>query len=365
MFDFIPLENYTDINYHFLFMIAIVLLVSALAYRLEDDKGTWFFSVFGIVFIVLLIFYMGLRPISGKYFGDTSTYAQGYKLLQEGRAVKIEKDYLFNYFMAFCSRIMDIHSFLLIIEIFYIVPLILFSKKYFGKYWFFAMFIFIGSLSFWTYGVNGIRNGLGTSLFILGLCFYNDRKLLLYVFLFLSYFMHASLIIPIAAFIAAGLYKNPKIYIYIWFLSIPLSLVGGSVWSSLFSSLGFAEDRTEGYLSNGEQFQDQFSQTGFRWDFLLYSASAIFAGWYFIFKKKITDVFYLHLFGVYCIANSFWVLVITAAFSNRFAYLSWFLMPSVIAYPMFRYKIWKDQYKVFGIILFIYFLFTYFMNVIK
>ena len=36
-------------------------------------------------------------------------------------------------------------------------------------------------------------------------------------------------------------------------------------------------------------------------------------------------------------------MVIRAAFSNRFAYLSWFLYPIVIAYPLLRLPIWKTN----------------------
>jgi len=365
MFDFIPLEYYTSIHYHFLFLVIIIVFLNSMVFDFKNTESINFFNFLGFIIVVILAFYMGLRPISGKYFGDTSTYAQFYKLLQEGKDVKIEKDYMFNYFMAFCSKIMDVHSFFLLVDILYLLPCVLFTRKYFGRYWSFAMLIFFASLSFWTYGVNGIRNGLGTSFFILGLCFYNKNVIWMYISFVLGYFMHASMIIPIAAFIVSSFNKNPKLFIYIWLAAIPLSLAGGSAWANLFASLGFAEDRTQGYLVDGEQFQEQFSQTGFRWDFLLYSASAIYAGFYFILKKKVTDRFYIHIFGIYCIANAFWILVITAAFSNRFAYLSWFLMPVVIGYPMFRYRIWKDQYKVFGYILFIYFAFTYFMNVIK
>lgn len=67
---------------------------------------------------------------------------------------------------------------------------------------------------------------------------------------------------------------------------------------------------------------------------------------------------------MYCVANAFWVLVINAAFSNRFAYLSWFLMPIVIMYPLFKYKIVPDQYKMIGLVIISYFMFTYLMNVI-
>lgn len=343
--------------------MALLISFHAIIFDIHDEQSIDFFYTIGYLVVFILIFYMGLRPVNGYYFGDTANYDVAYKLMQQGMAVKIERDYVFNYFMKFCSGFMDVHSFFLILDVFYIVPCFLFSRKYFGKYWFFAMFMFMSSFSFWSYGVNGLRNGLGTSFFIMGLYFY-DKKYWMYFCFILGYFMHASMVIPIAAFIVSGVYKNPKIYLYIWLLAIPLSLVGGSSWSSIIASLGF-EDRTAGYLTNSEENMKQFSQTGFRWDFLVYSGAAVFAGAYFIFKKKITDPFYIHVFGIYCIANAFWILVITAAFSNRFAYLSWFLMPAVIAYPMFRYKIWKEQYKVFGVILFVYFMFTYYMNVLK
>jgi len=361
MFDFVPLESYTNLQYYVLLLIAIIILLHSFIYKIDDDKSIQFFNFFGYLVLILYVLYIGLRPISGKYFGDTSTYAQAYKLLQEGKDVKIEKDFMFNYFMAFCSKIIDVHTFFLALDILFILPMFFFSKRYFGKYWFFVFFLFIGSFLTWASGTNGLRNGLGTSFFILALCFYN-RKLIMYMLFILSYFMHASLIITIFAYLVSGSYKDPRKYIYIWLIAIPLSILGGSSWTNFFGNLGF-EDRTAGYLTNSDENMKQFSKTGFRWDFLLYSATAVLAGAYFIFKKKIIDTFYIHLFGIFCIANAFWILVITAAFSNRFAYLSWFLMPVVIAYPMLRYKIWKDQYKTFAVVMFLYFMFTFVMNV--
>ena len=361
MFDFVPLELYTNIHYFALLLIVVLIVICSFTYDIKEERNIQFFNYFGYFVIFWYILYMGLRPISGKYFGDTYNYAKVFEFLQEGKEVSIEKDYFFNYFMAFCSNFMTINSFLLLLDVFYVVPYVIFSKKYFGKYWFFVTLFFISSFSFWASGVNGLRNGLGTSFFILGLAYYN-RKFMMYILFVLSYFMHASLIIPIAAFLIARFYKDPKIYLFIWLASIPLSLAGGSVWNEFFANIGF-QDRTEGYLINSEENLDQFSQTGFRWDFLIYSSLAVIAGWYFIFKEKMTDKFYIHLFGIYCIANAFWILVITAAFSNRFAYLSWFLMPVIIAYPILRYKIWKDQYRTFGLILLLYFMFTFVMNV--
>lgn len=364
MFDFIPPDSYTPIHYNVLLLMVIVVLISSRAFVISEQRILNIFSGIAIVYIPLLIIYMGFRPISGRLFGDTKNYANLYDRFIQNPDLIIEKDYMFNQFMKWCTHFMDIHTFYIVLAILYLTPVIIFSYKHYKRYWFFAFFFFLTSFSFWAYGTNGLRNGLGTGFFILGLSFY-QKKWLMYPFFLLGYFMHASILIPIAAFVASGLYKNPKVYIYIWLASIPLSLIGGSTWATFFSSLGFEQDRTAGYLTDTDQYMDQFSQTGFRWDFLLYSAAPVFAGWYFIIKKKINDVFYIHIFGTYCIANAFWILVITAAFSNRFAYLSWFLMPVVVSYPFLKYKIWNDQFKQVGWITLLYFAFTYFMNVIN
>lgn len=360
MFDFISLDLYTPIYYVALFIISLLIVIHAAAFDVRDKSSLQFFSLFGTIFMIVFCFYIGLRPISGKYFGDMGTYAHGYMLMQKGAEIKIEDDYLFNYFMLACSKFLPVKYFFLLVDILYILPCYCFSKVYFKNYWFFAFFMLIGSFSFWSYGTNGIRNGLATSTYLLGLCYYNRNRYWMYFIFGISFFMHSSILIPITAFVISGFYKNPKIYLYIWLAAIPLSLAGGSIWQNLFfNHLGF-ESRTTGYMQ-GDQVEGNFSSSGFRWDFLFYSTFGIAAGYYYIFIRKITDSFYMHLFGTYTISNAFWILVITANYSNRFAYLSWFLMAPVIAYPMFTYKIWKDQYRTFGWIAFVYYLFTFLM----
>lgn len=364
MFDFIPLPLYSKVFYNLMLVVTLIIGVQSLNFDIRDKQRIGYLSAFGFVLMVFVVFYMGLRPVSGAYFGDMADYNKTLDKMRLGEEVVIKKDALFYYFMLVCSKIMSNNLFFLLVDFLYVLPMYLFSKKYFGKYWFFCLFMFLASFSFWAYGTNGLRNGLATSFFIWGLCYYNGNKLWMYTFFALSFFMHNSLVITLAAFVVSYfLIKNPRIILAIWLVSIPLSLVGGSFWGGFFEGLGFFEDRTQGYLTDAEENLEQFSQTGFRWDFLLYSATAIFAGWYFIFYKKLEDKFYVHLFGVYAIANAFWVLVIEAAFSNRFAYLSWFLMAPVIIYPICKYQVFKNQYKVLGGILFLYYLFTYYMNI--
>src|SRR5690606_39264861 len=97
------------------------------------------------------------------------------------------------------------------------------------------------------------------------------------------------------------------------------------------------------YLAEGSELLDHEVKTGFRWDFLLYSGLGTFAGWYFIVKRKYEDQFYQWLFHAFLFANAVWILVIRANFSNRFAYLSWFMLGIVIIYPMLKMKFFHDQ----------------------
>lgn len=55
---------------------------------------------------------------------------------------------------------------------------------------------------------------------------------------------------------------------------------------------------------------------------------------------------YKHLYCTYIIANSVWLLVIGAFFTDRFAYLSWCLSPILLMLPLCRArlsrtKIWR------------------------
>lgn len=365
MFDFIPVQIYSDVFYHFMLVMMMIFSGILLTSNIQDGNVKSVSSGVGFVILLLIISYMGAR-LPSYYFGDTANYAKAYQLLQSGQEVRIDNDYVFNYFMAFCSEFMSIRFFLFLAAIIYILPMYLFSKKYCGTYWFFAFLMFAASFSFWPYGVNGIRNGMATSVFIWALVYY-DRKWLMYSLFALSFGIHNSVIIPIAAFIAAGIYKNPKAYFYIWLASIPLSLLGGGFWGTFFTSLGLGDDRAGAYLDANaiselaKNERTTFSQTGFRWDFVLYSASGVFTGWYFLVKKKIKDQFYIHLWGIYMIANAFWILVIRAAFSNRFAYLSWFLLAPIIVYPFLRYRVSEMQSRILAIVYVLYYSFTYFM----
>ena len=360
MFDFIPATSYTAVYFNILMIIMLITLFHSYQNDFYEQRTKSFSILMGYFLLIFTVLFIGTRP-NHYIFGDMGVYASIFRRAQAGEMVSVKSDFLFNYFMIYSSKIMGVKTWFLLCAFIYTWPCYLFSKKYGGSYWYYVFFIFVGSYMFWPFATNGVRNGLATSVFVLALYYY-DRKIVRYACMFLSFGIHNSLIIPIAAFLVSGIYKNPKAYLYIWLAAIPLSLIGGGFWESFFLGLGFGDDaRAEDYLTATDKYKDAFAYTGFRWDFLFYSSFAVFAGWYFIFKKKITDKFYIHLWGTFMIANAFWILIIRANFSNRFAYLSWFLMAPVIAYPLLRYKMFPNQYRVVGVVIALYYMFTYLM----
>ena len=235
-----------------------------------------------------------------------------------------------------------------------------FAEKYnFKKLWFFSFFSFITAFSFCSYGVNGIRNGLATSIFLLA--FSTNKKLFQGLWLVIAYFIHGSMLIPIAGFVLSSFYRNTNRLIAFWLICIPISLLFGNSLQTLFASF-ITDDRT-GYLTSNANDENAYI-SGFRWDFIAYSASAIIIGWYTKKQFKLVDRYYDLIFGTYLITNAIWILVINASFSNRFAYLSWFLMPLVVLYPALKqYQTTLNDKMVIYITLF-YFSFTLLMALI-
>ncbi|PKB44656.1 EpsG-like putative glucosyltransferase [Cellulophaga sp. RHA19] len=356
---FISAKNYYDVFMNACLYLVIFTIFHSIVLRLDDPKNKQFIQFTGYTLLIVTILYIGLRPIS-HLFGDTINYYRSYIAYEYGANIS-EKvgDYGWHVFMKTAAQFMPIQAFFTICAFIYVFPLYRISKEFFKEYWYYSFLLFVVSFSFWTYGVNGVRNGAAASLFLWGVS-YHRKKIIMAICFLLAIQFHKTLLLPIIAFSATFLYNNPKTYFKGWFACIPLSLVMGGVWITIFASLGFGDERLAGYLT-AEADAGTFKSTGFRWDFLFYSAFAVFAGWYFIIKRKFKDQVYFQLFNTYLICNGFWILVIRANYSNRFAYLSWFMMAIIIIYPMLKQQFFKNQHLMIGKIVLAYFAFTYLM----
>src|SRR5690554_1589566 len=165
----------------------------------------------------------------------------------------------------------------------------------------YSFLFLVTAFSFWTYGTNGIRNGIAGSIFLWGMS--REKKIWQVIIILIAINIHKSMALPAAAFLLANFYNNPKVLMYFWAFCIPLSLIAGGAFIDLFASIGF-DDRTS-YLTQENIYNVEFASTGFRWDFLLYSATAVFAGWFYIFKRKYKDKIYFWLFNTYILTNAF------------------------------------------------------------
>ena len=354
MIEFVPLEYYTAVYLNGTFAIVLFTLLHTFLLPINDSRNIAYIKFIGYLLLAIIVVYLGLRPISFKYFVDMSTYAKHFEYYANGGSIVTTKDVFFHVFMKITSTFLSVNNFFLLCSFLYIFPMYKVSKSFFSDYWFYAFLILISSFQFWAYGVNGIRNGIATSFFLMAVA-YNNKKIWMAIFLVFAVLFHKSLLLPILALGLTFLYNKPKIYLLIWLAAIPLSLGLGSIWETIFASMGFAEDRLGSYLT-GES-----ASGAFRFDFLLYSASAVFTGWYYIYKRNFNDKLYFHLFNTYLITNAFWILIIRANFSNRFAYLSWFIIGIIIIYPFLKERFYVNQHAVIGTVVALYFGFTYFM----
>ena len=294
--------------------------------------------------LLLIILYFGLRPIS-EMFSDMTIYVDGYE--NEYYIIKgIRNEPIWSFIQYVCHNILGLSSrmwFLVIAAITFGFNYIA-CRKLLGNHIYTVLLFLISSFSFWSGAVTIIRSNFAMSLVLYGIVlFFETRKKtkMLAVSLFLmAMFTHTSSVLLSASFLVSYfIIKKTNWVLFIWFVCVVMSLVAGSYFETLFSNLGF-DDRMSNMLTDVDY--TGFAHAGFRWDFLIYSIVPIILGWY-INKNRQIDRVYLCLLSTYIISNAFWVLVIRAQFSDRFAAISWTLYPLLLAYPLLKIKIWNNQ----------------------
>ncbi len=317
---------------------------------------------------IFLVLFMGLRPFA-KEFGDTTMYVHYYNTMAPYTSINWSEEWIWDFLIIQCQKLgMNASDFFLLVEALYI-GLMIVSCIYLSRnnLWVATLFCFV-SFSFYSYGINGIRNGLACSIVMLAIALLNQNffaKIVSIILMVIAFGIHNSTALPsLCAISSLFLIKNPKYAISFWGVSIILSLIIGNAVGDFFEGLGF-DDRTHYFEDVSESANaEQFSSTGFRFDFLLYSAMPVLMTWYVTIKRNFQDSTFNLIANTYILANAFWIMVIRSTFSNRFAYLSWFIYPIVIAYPLIRFKIWDKQNRNAALILLAYSSFTLFMFLI-
>lgn len=310
----------------------------------------------------IMVLAIGLRPLHW-IFVDTLNYARSYEMgnLDEHNDLGIW------WIAKLCHAFgWPVKVWFLIIAFIYFLAYLLSAKNLSEKNAGCIYVTFLAAFSTFAYATNGIRNGMGLGLLMLGMTYFlqDNKNLKIAVPLFIyAVLTHKSSVLPLACFFAAYYIVDVKKAIIFWTLAVLISVTVGDSVANVFVGLGF-DDRMDGYLT-ADVVEGVFSHVGFRWDFLLYSVMPLVLGYHVIKVHNVHDKVFETLLGTYVLSNAFWVMIIRAQFSDRFAYLSWFLYPFVIAYPLVKMDIWGyKQGKYAQRILLAHLAFTLFMHFI-
>ena len=91
----------------------------------------------------------------------------------------------------------------------------------------------------------------------------------------------------------------------------------------------------------------------------------ILVGYWAVYKKRLQlSKIYTCLLNLYMTLNGTWMLCMYANFTNRIAYLSWFLYPIVLIYPYLNENWGPRRYKDFSKVMLAHLGFTLFMKFI-
>lgn len=319
------------------YILFFIGLVSSLYYYMKGGKVHPLNPLWVIMCFVLVVLLMGYFPVL-RGSADREYYYMWYLQIQQG-VVGAEnfKDSGFYYFQKIVS-FLPVKYFFVYFSFVYTLCVYVFCRSITKE---FAGILFLGyilSFLFVNYGVNTMRAGLASSFLLLAMTFRNKIYLCI-ILLIVTISIHFSMLLPVIAYLISRYWDKTKLYFMIWLISIPASFMIGHLFEAYMVKLN-PDERVSYLMVNA---MDTHYKVGFRIDFILYSCFPALLGYYYIYKKKCRDVFYCNLYNMYLLSNTFWILVIRANFSDRFAYLSWFIYSIVLLYPLVTDSIVKRQ----------------------
>ena len=323
-------------------------------------------AIYMVLLSAFMILFIGLRPVSGAYFIDMASYNHIY-LLQMGEPFSFEWDtdnIIFdNLFSFMASQNIAVDFFFLLIAVIYFGCIAWACSSLFEQDKLAALLVYLAAFSTFSYGVNGIKAGAAASLFLVALK-YDMKKgwLGALVFLLLSQGFHHSMILPISAFILCKFIRSPRVFIVFWIICFFIAALHITEIQHFFAN--FVDEQGAGYLLGEEENVRHDILNGFRIDFILYSFAPILVGWIAVRRGIEMSRNYRFLFCLYTLTNAIWLLCMYAEFTNRIAYLSWFLLPIVLIYPFLNESWGKRQYQTFRWVAYAHLAFTLFMNYI-
>ena len=306
--------------------------------RLRGTSTEWFLAIGVAIFLTWMI---GLMPFTGVYTADRWNMVSWY-VLYAGKHFTFswdETNYLFDNFYAFiATKRLPPSFFFLPVSAIYFCCILWACRKFFSHDTLLAFAVYLGAFSTLSYGVNGAKAGSAAALFLVAIA-YRENRPMAALFCFLSLGFHHSMFVPIGMFVLTYFVKKREYYLYAGLASCLLAMFGTSAIQEWLATL--TDDSS--YISSTDAKQ---VVSGFRPDFILYSAVPIYLGYYFHRYYDIeSDDTYDFLLNLYTGTNALFIICSFGSYINRIAYLSWLMYPIVLIYPFLKYDLGENHYR--------------------
>ena len=363
----IPAKSYYTI---YLILVTIITLITYFKYDKRNGNitsplnkrkkdGTF-------ILAILMVLFIGFRPES-YVFVDMMNYINYYHALYEGNIFIFDKEaenLIFDNYLAWVgSKYLGTSFFFVSIAAIYFICTYIACRRMFPRDTLAAYLVFLAAFSTFSYGTNGIKAGAAAAIFLMALSYRDNLKICVPLIL-VSWGFHHSMVMPIVAFIMTLIYKNSKVYFAAWCLCLLIAVFHITFFQQLFADI-LSDSGNSGANYLNEQNADWGGRTGFRIDFVIYSTMPILVGYWSVYKKKMQlSKLYMCLLNLYMTLNGTWLLCMYANFTNRIAYLSWFLYPVVLIYPYLNENWGPSRYKTFSRVMLAHLGFTLFMKFI-
>lgn len=296
------------------------------------------FILFIYAFIVLLLAFTPATYWDGS---DKGRYMYEFDHIQDANIQGITKDIGWYYFVRICNYVTfgTTWIYFLFTAFIFSSSFYYFAKKEFsGSHVGYLLLLTCGMLGFSGYSNNVIRNGVAVALCLYALT--SDRRLFKYVLPVFAYFIHGSVMILIASYFVTIPLKSIKLPMFFWVVCLFLSITRVDI-STFFTMFGMMDKRVLEYTSKtSADVLAVYAKAGmFRWDFLIYSVVPLCIAWWWINRYNYHNRMYIRFVNIYLLCNALWLLVIRQAYSDRFAFLSWLMIPIITLYPILRNEI--------------------------
>lgn len=214
---------------------------------------------------------------------------------------------------------------------FYCIAYYFVAKKYFPyQYAGYFVLCVVGCMGFVSYGSNTIRAGFGIALLLIAFCSHN--RIVKACLSIAAVSCHLTMILPVTGYLVASyIVRHSRWCDIIWMICLVITSLT-SILTDIIMLFGGLDDRI-GDMANDEGVNSEYNMS-FRFDFVVYSlVPAIFAKYNMKYMKE-ESVIYSKIYRMYVLNNAAWLLLMRIPYTDRVAYLSWFMIPFLLMYPV-------------------------------